>query len=141
MKQCEKEEIEHIILKLKDTSYLNKKIININNQLEVINTQLVGLSSPKFKSYVIENKAPYSMANTIKLMMQEEELIEQRNKYEQQILEYEDLLMSFDEDVRKMVIELYILKRKHSIVARDNNYSRQAMYKKINANFIKEFTM
>lgn len=141
MNQEQKEEIEHIILKIKDTGYLNKKIININNQLEVINTQLIGVSSPEFKFYMIENKKPYSSSNMIKLMMQEEELLEQRNQLEQQILEYEYLIMSLDYDVRKMVTELYVLKRKHSIVARDNNYTRQAMYKKINANFIKEFTM
>ena len=141
MNKEQKDEIEHIILKLKDTSYLNKKIININNELEVVNTLLTGLSSVEFKPYIIENKKPYSDANRMELIMKEEELITMRNSIQKQIMEYEPLIQELDEDTKRIVVDLFILKKRHSVVAKENHYTRQAMYKKINSNFLKEFTL
>ena len=133
----QKEEIEFTILKIKECSYLNKKIISINNQLEEINNSLIGISSPAVKPYIIENKKPYSHSNQLELIMKEEELIRKREMLSNEILAYESVVEALDPDVKAMVIDLYILRRRHEEVARKYFYNRTAMYKKINSNLLK----
>lgn len=141
MNQEQKEEIEHIILKIKDTGYLNKKIISINNQLEDINVQLQGVHSCQIKNYYIENKKPYSHSNKLYLMMKEEELINLREKISSEIIEYENIVEALDPDTKEIVIDLYILKKRHSDVAKKYHYTRQTIYEKINRNFLKVLTL
>lgn len=133
----QKEEIEFTILKIKECSYLNKKIISINNQLEEINNSLIGVSSPAVKPYIIENKKPYSHSNQLELIMKEEELIRKKEMLSNEILAYESVVEALDPDVKAMVIDLYILRRRHEEVARKYFYNRTAMYKKINSNLLK----
>ena len=133
----QKEEIEFIILKIKECRYLNKKIININNQLEEINNSLIGVSSPAVKPYIIENKKPYSHSNQLELIMKEEELLQTRESLAREIMSYERIVESLDPDVKSMVVDLYILGRRHEDVARKYYYNRTAMYKKINSNLLK----
>ncbi len=127
-----KEEIKHIIRGLYDCSYYNKKIIDINNKLEAISVELIGISSPVIKECIIENKKPYTHKNKFELIMKEDELIKERENYSQKILKYESLIQSLDYEIRKYVIDLYIVQKKHSDIATKHHYSRQALYNKIN---------
>lgn len=133
----QKEEIEFTILKIKECSYLNKKIISINNQLEEINNSLIGVSSPAVKPYIIENKKPYTHSGQLELIMREEELIKQRDRYAREILAYEYVIESLEPEVKEMVIDLYILRKRHEEVAKKHYFDRRTMYRRINADILK----
>lgn len=133
----DKEEIKHLIRQLNDTSYYNRKIIHINNELECIRNELVGVSSPTFKGYVIENHKPFTHSKYLELITKEEELILKREYFANEILKHENLIQSLSDDIRKHVIELYILQYRHNEVARHYNYTRQGLYNKINREILK----
>ena len=132
MKREKEEDIKHVIRKFCDCSYYNKKIIHINNELEEIENELIGVSSLNNKEYYIENKKPFTHQRNIELIYKEQELIEKRDRYSNKILKLENLIESLSNEVKEYVILLYILPNRHSDVAKEKNFSRQALYKKIN---------
>lgn len=141
LKQETKDEVKHIIRGLYDCSYYNRKIIHINNELEAIDNRLLGVSSPCIKEYIIENHKPFTQKDKLELILKEEEKINLREKYANKILKYESLIESLDDEIKRFVVELYILQKKHSEVAYDHHYSRQALYDKINRAIAKSLTL
>lgn len=125
-------DVKQYIKDVCSVGYFNRKIIYINNLLEDISTQLIGVSSASPRDFYIENKKPYSHSRIIELMTKEENLIIERDRYVNRILELENIFNSLDEQIQKCMISFYILKENHDLAARQFNFSRQAMYKKIN---------
>lgn len=69
MEREKEEEIKHIIRKICDCPYYNKKIIHINNELEVVENELIGVSSFNNDECYIENKKPFTHQRSIELIL------------------------------------------------------------------------
>lgn len=132
----EKDKIEQFKRELKSYEYYQKKVQQCNEELEVIAHKLEGVSSPCVKDVIYENAGnPYSNVNKLQLMIEEDELIKERDKYIGMIGEIDaKLLKIHNTDEKEMIIDLYIKKINHEKVATDNYYANRAgMYKRINA--------
>lgn len=132
----EKDKIEQFKRELKSYEYYQKKVQQCNEKLEVIAHKLEGVSSPCVKDVIYENAGnPYSNVNKLQLMIEEDELIKERDKYIGMIGEIDaKLLKIHNTDEKEMIIDLYIKKINHEKVATDNYYANRAgMYKRINA--------
>ena len=132
MKREKEEDIKHIIRKICDCPYYNKKIIHINNELEVVENELIGISSFNNDECYIENKKPFTHQRILELIYKEQELIKKRDSYSEKILKLENLIEKLNDEVKEYIILLYILQKKHSDVAKKKDFSRQAIYKRIN---------
>lgn len=132
----EKDKIEQFKRELKSYEYYQKKVQECNEELEVIAHKLQGVSSPTVKDVIYENAGnPYSNENKLQLMLEESELIKERDKYIVMIGDIDARLLKIhNADEREMIIDLYIKKINHEKVASDNYYANRAgMYKRINA--------
>ena len=76
-----KADIKQFIRDVTSCGYYNRKIISLTNQLEAIHVQLVGVKSIAPKEYHVENKIPFSMQGINSLLIDEEKLILERDKY------------------------------------------------------------
>lgn len=132
----EKDRIEQFKRELKSYEYYQKKVQECNEELEVIAHKLEGVSSPCVKDVIYENAGdPYSNINKLQLMIEEDELVKERDKYIEMISGIDARLLKVpNSDEREMIIDLYIKKVNHEKVASDNYYANRAgMYKRINA--------
>lgn len=109
----EKDKIEQFKRDLKSYEYYQKKVQQCNEELEVIAHKLEGVSSPCVKDVIYENAGnPYSNVNKLQLMIEEDELIKERDKYIGMIGEIDaKLLKIHNTDEKEMIIDLYIKKK------------------------------
>ncbi len=80
-------DIKQFIRDVTSCGYYNRKIISINNDLENIRSEMVGIKSIAPKNYIIENKKPFSLQKLNSLIIDEEKLIIARDNYQKRILE------------------------------------------------------
>lgn len=131
-KEVTKADIKQFIRDVTSCGYYNRKIIALTNQLEDIHIQLVGVKSIAPKNYMIENKKPFSFQGINSLIIDEEKLILERDKYVKRIKEVRKTFDKIPLDVQNMMIELYICDYNHTRVAKKYNYARTSLYKLIN---------
>ncbi|MEI3327947.1 MAG: hypothetical protein V8R64_16390 [Thomasclavelia sp.] len=131
-KEVTKADIKQFIRDVTSSGYYNRKIISLTNQLEEIHVKLMGVKSITPKNYYIENKISFSTQGINSLIIDEEKLILERDKYVNKI---NDIGLKFEKIPIKtqiMMIELYVCEYNHTKVANKYGYSRQYLYKIIN---------
>lgn len=136
-KEVTKADRKQFIRDVTSCGYYNRKIIALTNQLEDIHVQLCGVKSIAPKEYHIENKKPFSTQGINSLIIDEEKLILERDRYVKKINEIRELFDLLPLDIQIMMIELYVCGYNHSKVANKYNYARQYLYKIINKSIIK----
>lgn len=127
-----KADIKQFIRDVTSCGYYNRKIISLTNQLEAIHVQLVGVKSIAPKEYHVENKIPFSMQGINSLLIDEEKLILERDKYIRKINEVRILFDQLPINIQIMMVELYVCGYNHTKVANRCNFARQYLYKLIN---------
>lgn len=127
-----KEDRKQFIRDVTSCGYYNRKIISLTNQLEAIHVQLVGVKSIAPKEYHVENKIPFSMQGINSLLIDEEKLILERDKYIRKINEVRILFDQLPINIQIMMVELYVCGYNHTKVANRYNFARQYLYKLIN---------
>lgn len=127
-----KADIKQFIRDVTSCGYYNRKIISLTNQLEAIHVQLVGVKSIAPKEYHVENKIPFSMQRINSLLIDEEKLILERDKYIRKINEVRILFDQLPINIQIMMVELYVCGYNHIKVANRYNFARQYLYKLIN---------
>lgn len=131
-KEVTKADIKQFIRDVTSCGYYNRKIISLTNQLEAIHVQLVGVKSIAPKEYHVENKIPFSMQGINSLLIDEEKLILERDKYIRKINEVRILFDQLPINIQIMMVELYVCGYNHTKVANHYNFARQYLYKLIN---------
>lgn len=127
-----KEVCEQFRRDLKSLNYYKSKLEEINDKLLEMNVKLQRVSSPAVKDVIIENKNPYQ-SNVLELMMQEENLIKERDHYKYMIVQIESKLKALPKNIRKICIELYVNGRNAENVALEHGYGyKMTMYREIN---------
>ena len=125
-------DIKQFIRDVTSCGYHNRKIIGINNDLENIRSEMTGIKSIAPKNYIIENKKPFSLQKLNSLILDEEMLIIERNKYEKKINEVGVIFNNLPINIQNLMIELYACGYNHTKVANKHGYARQYLYKLIN---------
>lgn len=131
-KEVTKADIKQFIRDVTSCGYYNRKIIALTNQLEDIHVRLCGVKSIAPKEYHIENKKPFSTQGMNSLIVDEEKLILERDKYVKRIDEVRKTFDKLSIEIQIMMIELYACGYNHTRVANKHNYARQYLYKIIN---------
>lgn len=131
----EKDKIEQFKRELKSYEFYKKKVQECNEQLEEIAVKLQGVSSPAIKDVIYENAGnPYRKDSRIlELMNDEDRLIDERQRYIDNVLYIENALLKIpNPNERKMIEDVFIRRVRHEKVAMDNGYSsRSGMHKRI----------
>ena len=129
-----KDKIEQFKRDCKSNDYYTKAILICNERIEELDVQLTGLGCPNGNDGVkCENASDPYKPNKLAPMMEQQQVINERNEYIRRINSVSAKLMKISDPVdRQMVIELYIEKRNHQHVADKFHMNRQNMYKHIN---------
>lgn len=120
--------VEQFILELKLVDKWCRTIINKNLVVEYIDHRIGGVSSPRFKDVVIENKNPYSVGKIYLIDKKDKELraIDFERSKILQIKEKFDLI---DDCIEKSImVDLYLLRMNSDQVANKYYLSRSTMY-------------
>lgn len=128
-----KDEVEQFKRDLKSYSYHQKKIKEIDDELLELRTRLEGVSSPAPKDVVLENaRNPYA-SNKLDLIMQEEILLKERSKHQDEVMRVDALMkrIIFQEDT-DILIELYVRRFSLDVVARNHYTSRSSLNRRAN---------
>ena len=112
-----KDEIEQFKRDLKSYTYHQKKVLEIEEKLEELAVKMQGVSSPAFKEVVYENVSDPYKDRKIELMCEEEKLVKERNVHLLEIKRLDDALSLIDEEKRKILIDVYIKRKKIDYVA------------------------
>lgn len=131
----EKDKVEQFKRELKSYEFYKKKVQECNEQLEEIAVKLQGVSSPAIKDVIYENAGnPYRKDSRIlELMNDEDRLIDERQRYIDNVLYIENALFKIpNPNERKMIEDVFIRRVRHEKVAMDNGYTRMGMHKRIN---------
>ena len=97
-------DIKQFIRDVTSCGYYNRKIISINNDLENIRSEMTGIKSIAPKNYIIENKKPFSLQKLNSLILDEEMLIIERNKYEKKINEVGVIFNNLPINIQNLMI-------------------------------------
>lgn len=125
-------DIKQFIRDVTSCGYYNRKIIDINNNLENIRNELVGVKSIAPKNYIIENKKTFSFQKLNSLLTDEEKLIIERNKYQQRIMEVDNYFSKLPFEMQEIMINIYIVGFNHEKIARLYHYDRSTLYRNVN---------
>ena len=125
-------DIKQFIRDVTSCGYYNRKIISINNDLENIRSEMVGIKSIAPKNYIIENKKPFSLQKLNSLIIDEEKLIIARDNYQKRILEVDYYFSKLPFEIQEMMIKLYIVGMNHERTARIYHLDRSTLYRNIN---------
>lgn len=130
----EKDKIEQFKRECKSIDYYTKKILECNEKLEELDVMLNGVSSPNGKDEPkCENAVDPYKSNKLALIMQQDQIINERNECIRKINSVNAKMMKVLDPIdRQMIVELYIEKRNHQHVAENYHMNRQNMYKRIN---------
>lgn len=114
--------------------YFKKKKLECDEKLEILNSQLKGISSPAVKEVIYENaRNPYHERKNI-LLTEEAIVIAERNEWERRINYVEEKIKLIKEQRDLNIIkDLYIKEMNHEAVAYKYHYAnRSALYKHVN---------
>lgn len=127
-----KADIRQFIRDVTSCGYYNRKIIALTNDLEAIHNELVGVKSIAPKNYIIENKKPFSPQKLNSLIIDEEKIILEREKYIKKINEVRIIFDKLSIETQIIMSELYICGYNHYNIANRHGYARTSLYKNIN---------
>lgn len=127
-----KDEIEQFKRDLRSYTYHQKKVLEIEDKLEDLAVKMQGISSPAFKEVVCENSDPYK-DRRVELMCEEGELVKERNFHLLEIKRLDDTLRLIDEEKRKILIDIYIKRKKIDYVAAKRFCSSRKVKYDVNA--------
>lgn len=128
----EKDKIEQFKRDLRSYTYHQKKAMEIDEKLEELSVKMQGVSSPAFKNTVLENAGnPYG-ERKLELLMEEGELVKERNKHLTEIQRIDEALKLIDENQRKILIDIYIKRRKFDAIALANYCSNRKLTYDVN---------
>lgn len=128
----EKDKIEQFKRDLRSYTYHQKKAMEIDEKLEELSVKMQGVSSPSTKEIILENACnPYG-ERKLELLMEEGELVKERNKHLAEIQRIDEALRLMEKEERDILIQVYIEKVRYEIVANKKNLSRAKLFRDIN---------
>ncbi len=129
-----KDKIEQFKRDCKSNDYYTKAILDCNERIEELDVQLMGLGCPNGSSAPkCENAGNPYASNKLGPIMLQDQIIEERNGYIKRINDVNSKLMKIIDPIdRQIIIDLYIEKKNHQLVADKYFMNRQNMYKHIN---------
>lgn len=125
----EKDYIAQFKRDLRSYDFNLKKIAALNLELEAVAVKMQGVSSPKVKDVIIENKTFQS--NILELMYEEERLIQERNHIIRQIEIIDEKMNRLNSRERELLRVLYIEGKKYHRVAKELNYAKSSIYEQV----------
>lgn len=129
-----KDKIEQFKRDCKSNGYYTKRILECNEKIEELDAELNGLGCPNGnEGPKCENAGDPYKSNKLALIMQQDQIIKDRNECIKRINAVNAKLMRILDPIdRQIIAELYIDKRNHQHVADKYHMNRQNMYKHIN---------
>lgn len=133
----EKDKIEQFKRDLRSYTYHQKKAMEIDEKLEELSVKMQGISSPSTKEIILENAGnPYG-ERKLELLMEEGELVKERNKHLAEIQRMDEALKLMKKEERDILVQVYIEKIRYDNVAQNSNRSRTALFRDINQSILK----
>ena len=133
----EKDKIEQFKRDLRSYTYHQKKAMEIDEKLEELSVKMQGISSPSTKEIILENAGnPYG-ERKLELLMEEGELVKERNKHLAEIQRMDEALKLMKKEERDILVQVYIEKIRYDNVAQNSNRSRTALFRDINKSILK----
>lgn len=133
----EKDKIEQFKRDLRSYTYHRKKAMEIDEKLEELAVKMLGVSSPATKEIILENAGnPYG-ERKLELLMEEGELVKERNKHLGEIQRIDEALKLIEKEERDILVQVYIDKVRYDSVAQNSNRSRTALFRDINQSILK----
>lgn len=104
----EKDKIEQFKRDLRSYTYHQKKAMEIDEKLEELAVKMQGVSSPATKEITLENAGnPYG-ERKLELLMEEGELVKERNKHLGEIQRIDEALRLIDAEGRNILIYVFV---------------------------------
>ena len=104
----EKDKIEQFKRDLRSYTYHQKKAMEIDEKLEELAVKMQGVSSPSTKEIILENAGnPYG-EKKLELLMEEGELVKERNKHLSEIQRIDEALRLIDVEGRYILIYVFV---------------------------------
>ena len=104
----EKDKIEQFKRDLRSYTYHQKKAMEIDEKLEELSVKMQGVSSPSTKEIILENAGnPYG-ERKLELLMEEGELVKERNKHLTEIQRIDEALRLIDAEGRNILIYVFV---------------------------------
>ncbi len=104
----EKDKIEQFKRDLRSYTYHQKKAMEIDEKLEELSVKMQGISSPSTKEIILENAGnPYG-ERKLELLMEEGELVKERNKHLAEIQRMDEALRLIDVEGRNILIYVFV---------------------------------
>ena len=129
----ERDKIEQFKRDLRSYTYHQKKAMEIDEKLEELAVKLLGVSSPSAKQFVLENSGnPYG-ERKLQLLMEEGELVKERNKHLAEMQRIDEALKLLDENSRRILVEIYIKRKKFDAIALENYCSNRKLTYDVNS--------
>lgn len=128
-----KDEMEQFKRDLRSYTYHQKKALEIEEKLEDLAVKMQGLSSPAFKEVIYENTSNPYKDRKLELMCEEGELVKERNFHLLEIKRLDDALRLIDEEKRKILVDIYIKRKKIDYVAAKRFCSSRKVKYDVNA--------
>ncbi|HAH93684.1 MAG TPA: hypothetical protein DCM01_07555 [Dielma fastidiosa] len=128
----EKDKIEQFKRDLRSYTYHQKKAMEIDEKLEELAVKMQGVSSPSTKEIILENAGnPYG-ERKLELLMEEGELVKERNKHLTEIQRIDEVLKLLPIEYREMLIEIYVNRCHMDDIANRIPVSRSKLKRDIN---------
>ena len=130
----DKDKIEQFNRDCKSNDYYTKTILECNEKIEELDVKLNGLGCPNGNDGPkCENASDPYKSNKLALIMEQDQIIKERNECINKINSVNTKLMKILDPVdRQIIVEVYIDKKNHQHVADKYHMNRQNMYKRIN---------
>lgn len=136
MSLTEKDRIEQFKRDLRSYTYHQKMVAEIDYKIEELKVKLQGVSSPDMKPVVLENAGDPYRENKIALMMEEGELMNERNKHLLEMQKIDEALRLLPAEEQDVLIQVYIMRKRYDSVAVDSNKSRATLFRDINQSIL-----
>lgn len=130
-----KNEVEQFIRNLESVRYYNFKLQDVNLRIEEVEVKLYEVGAINYEKDFSATGDPYANQK-LGLMMVEEKLLKDKNYYTDKINTLRPILNSCSPEVKKGLINKYVLKKTWEDSAEEAGYSRRALEKKINKELI-----
>lgn len=109
----EKDKVEQFKRDLRSYTYHQKMVTEIDYKIEELKVKLQGVSSPDMKTVVLENAGDPYRENKIALMMEEGELMNERNKHLAEIQRIDDALKIVDKEGKDLLTYVFIKHKRY----------------------------
>jgi hypothetical protein len=134
VKQNARDEIKYWKSELKLYNLFVRKIETITLELEAVAVNIQGIRSPSNHGVVkIENHS-FNSNRILELMYEEESLVKERAHYQERKDSVDELLDSMEEEIKNILIDVYIRNMSYDAAANKYSISRRNLFYKINKN-------